>query len=197
MKKSYFAIGLAVLALLMTAAVFVGQYDAQITNDELATEAWGNVETNYQRRADLIPNLVATVKGYATHEQEVLTAVTEARASVNNITLDIKNASPAQLAAFQNAQENLGSALSRLLVTIEKYPELKANEQFSTLMVQLEGTENRINIARRDYNAAARKINTQTRSFFGRFVANFSGVKYRPMFEASKGAEKSPTVKFD
>lgn len=144
------------------------------TYEEAADAAWGQVMNQYQRRADLIPNLVETVKGYAAHEEEVLTAVTEARAKVNNINLSPDMASnPAAMQMFQQAQGQLGSALSRLLVTVERYPDLKANQNFLTLQSQLEGTENRISVARRDYIEAVRLYNTELKTIPGRWWRDF------------------------
>lgn len=193
-------IAVMILVVIIVGSWFISTYNTQISNDEICIEKWGNVESSYQRRADLIPGLVKTAAGYMGHENETLTQVAEARASVNQINLDLKgveNLNSQQMAQMQAAQENLGSALSRLLVTVERYPDLKANQQFNTLMIQLEGTENRINVARNYYNESVRISNTGVRTFLGQFVAGFSGVNERTSFEADQGAEDAPEVNFD
>ena len=169
------------------------------TKEEAAKAKWADVENQYQRRADLVPNLVATVKGFAAQEQEVLTAVTEARARASSVQLSADDLSnPARVAAFQAAQDQLGQSLGRLLVTVERYPELKSNQNFLELQSQLEGTENRIAIARRDYNEAARAYNTEIRTFPSRITAE---VIYRSQplayFEATApNAQTAPAVSF-
>jgi LemA protein len=170
------------------------------TYDEQAKATWGQVENQYQRRADLVPNLVATVKGYAAHEKETLTAVTEARAKVGSIQAgkDIIN-NPQLLQNFQSAQGELGAALQRLMVVVEKYPDLKANQNFLTLQSQLEGTENRISVARRDFIQAVGKYNTEIRTFPGRIWHSvlYSDMPLRETYEAtSQGAEVAPKVNF-
>jgi len=167
-------------------------------NDEMVIAAWGNVEAAYQRRADLIPNLVETVKAYASHEKETLTAVTEARAKVGQMKLgsDVVN-NPKAFENFQNAQGGLSSALSRLMVVVERYPDLKANQNFRDLQHQLEGTENRINVARVRYNEAVRIFNTSIRTFPNNLTNNFLlKLPRREPFKAEAGAEKAPAVKF-
>ncbi|MCB2184578.1 MAG: LemA family protein [Desulfobulbaceae bacterium] len=167
-------------------------------NDEGVIAAWGDVEAAYQRRADLIPNLVEVVKGYAAHEKETLTAVTEARAKVGQMKLgsDVIN-NPQALAQFQAAQGGLSSALSRLMVVVERYPDLKANQNFLDLQHQLEGTENRINVARVRYNDAVRIFNTSIRTFPNNLTNNFLlKLPRREPFKAEAGAEKAPSVKF-
>jgi len=167
-------------------------------NDEAVIAAWGDVEASYQRRADLIPNLVEVVKGYAAHEKETLTAVTEARAKVGQVKLgsDVIN-SPEAMANFQQAQGALSSALSRLMVVVERYPELKANQNFLDLQHQLEGTENRINVARVRYNDAVRVFNTSIRTFPNNLTNNFLlHLPRREPFRAEAGAEQAPVVKF-
>jgi LemA protein len=165
--------------------------------DEAANAAWSQVLNQYQRRADLVPNLVATVKGYATHEEKVLTEVTNARAKVGQITAPDPN-DPKAVAQYQAAQRELGGALSRLLVVTENYPQLKANEHFLTLQSQLEGTENRISVARRDYIAAVQTYNTTLRTFPGRLIASlfYGDAKPRANFTADAGSEKAPQVQF-
>lgn len=167
--------------------------------EEAAKAKWAEVENQYQRRADLVPNLIATVKGFARQEEEVLTAVTEARARASSIQLSAEDlADPAKVAQFEAAQQQLGGALGRLLVTVERYPELKSNQNFLELQSQLEGTENRIAIARRDYNEAARAYNTEIRTFPSRITAEIIyGAKPLAYFEAATpGAREAPKVQF-
>jgi len=167
-------------------------------NEEGVFAAWADVEATYQRRADLIPNLVETVKGYAAHEQETLQAVTEARASVGQTKIDARDLSdPAAMAKFQSAQGGLSSALSRLLVVAERYPDLKANQNFADLQNQLEGTENRINVARQRYNAAVQNFNSSIRTFPNNLTNKFLlHLERKEPFQAEAGAEKAPQVKF-
>lgn len=164
------------------------------TLDEQVKASWGQVENQYQRRADLIPNLVATVKGYANHEQETLKAVTDARARVGSLQIS----DPSQLKAFEAAQDQLSSALSRLMVVVERYPDLKADQQFLTLQAQLEGTENRIAVARRDYIEAVRQFNTEIRTFPGVIWSKllYSDLTAKPSFSAKPGADEAPKVSF-
>ncbi len=164
------------------------------TLDEQVKASWGQVENQYQRRADLIPNLVATVKGYASHEQETLKAVTDARARVGSVQVS----DPAQLKEFEAAQNQLSSALSRLMVVVERYPELKADQQFLTLQAQLEGTENRISVARRDYIEAVRQFNTEIRTFPGVIWSKllYSDLEAKPSFSAKPDADEAPKVSF-
>ena len=171
-------------------------YNGLVSMDEGVQTKWADVETQYQRRADLIPNLVNTVKGYAAHESETLQAVVEARAKATSMNIDPSNMSAEQIANFQKAQDGVSSALGRLLVTVEKYPDLKANENFRELQAQLEGTENRISVARRDYNEAARKYNTSLRSFPKNILAGMFGFEKKAYFEAQEGSEQAPTVQF-
>ena len=188
---------LAAAALLLTGLNGCG-YNTIQKNDEAVIAAWGDVESAYQRRADLIPNLVEVVKGYAAHEKETLTAVTEARAKVGNVKLgaDVIN-NPAAMAQFQAAQGGLSSALSRLMVVVERYPDLKANQNFLDLQHQLEGTENRINVARVRYNDAVRIFNTSIRTFPNNLTNNLLlKLPRREPYKAEAGAEKAPTVKF-
>ncbi|MDD5760063.1 MAG: LemA family protein [Desulfobulbaceae bacterium] len=173
-------------------------YNSIQSNDEAVVAAWGDVEASYQRRADLIPNLVETVKGYATHEQETLTAVVEARAKVGQVKLGAETLNdPQAFANFQAAQGGLSSALSRLMVVVEQYPDLKANQSFLDFQHQLEGTENRINVARVRYNQAVQVFNTSIRTFPNNLTNNFLlHLPRREPFKAEAGAEKSPAVKF-
>jgi LemA protein len=173
----------------------VGSYNRLVGLEENVDSAWAQVENVYQRRADLIPNLVATVKGAADFEQETLTNVIEARSKVSQINFD-QAPSPAQLQQFQEAQDGLTSALSRLLVVVERYPELKAVQAFRDLQVQLEGTENRIAVERNRYNEVAREFNTARRSFPTVIFANFLGFGPKAYFESNEGAETPPTVEF-
>ena len=174
-----------------------GAYNSLVAEEENVNAAWGNVETTYQRRADLIPNLVSTVKGAAEFEQETLNAVTNARARATSINLSAEDLSdPARLQQFQEAQAGLGGALGRLLVVAENYPQLRATEAFRDLQAQLEGTENRINVARTRYNEAVRTYNTKVRKFPAALFAGLFGHSPRPAFEADPGAEQAPTVDF-
>ena len=171
-------------------------YNAFVAAEEEVESAWAQVENQYQRRSDLVPNLVATVKGYAAHEQETLEGVVEARAKATQITIDPANATPEQLAAFQAAQGELSQALGRLLAVAENYPDLKANENFRDLQSQLEGTENRIAVARQLFNESARQFNTAIRRFPNNIIAGICGFEKKPYFEAEEGANKAPKVEF-
>jgi LemA protein len=174
----------------------VGGYNGLVGSRESVNKAWANVETQYQRRSDLIPNLVSTVKGAADFEKSTLEAVTQARANATSIKIDPNNLTPEKLQEFQQAQAQLGGALGRLLAVAENYPQLRAVQNFTDLQAQLEGTENRINEARRQYNVAAQDYNTSRAKFPRVILANLFGFKDRPYFEADKGAEKAPEVKF-
>ena len=178
---------------------FWGQstYNGIVALQQDVTAKWGQVQNVYQRRADLVPNLVATVKGYATHEREVFEAVTESRSKVGSIrvTQDMVN-NPAEMAKFQQAQDGLGSALSRLLLVVENYPELKANQNFLELQSQLEGTENRITVERMRFNESAQAYNTRIKQFPANMLAGFFGFKEKAYFEAAPGSEKAPVVDF-
>ncbi|HJC26409.1 LemA family protein [uncultured Alistipes sp.] len=171
-------------------------YNGLVTKEEGLDNAWSNVETQYQRRADLIPNLVNTVKGYAAHESETLGAVTEARAKATSINLSASDLTPEKLAAFQQAQADVRSALGRLIAVAENYPDLKANQNFLELQAQLEGTENRIAVARKDFNAAAQRYNVAVRRFPSNLVAGLFGFEKKPYFDASEGADEAPEVQF-
>lgn len=173
-------------------------YNSLVEAEERVRTAWADVETQYQRRADLIPNLVNVVQGAADFEQETLQSVTEARAKATSINLDVGDLNdPQRLQQFQQAQSQLSSALSRLLAVSENYPQLRATEAFRDLQAQLEGTENRINVARRDYNEAVRRYNTMIRRFPTVIVANLAGFDRRAAFEAEEGAEQAPEVQFN
>lgn len=171
-------------------------YNKMVQLDEAVTAQWSQVENVYQRRTDLIPNLVNTVKGYAEHEQETLTGVIEARSKASSIQVDPENLNPEMLQQFQQAQDGLSSALSRLMVVVERYPDLKANQSFQDFQVQLEGTENRIAVERRKFNEAAQSYNTFIRRFPQLLFANLFGFDKRTYFEAISGAETAPEVQF-
>lgn len=189
---------LAVLGFLVLVLLWgVGRYNNLVSLDEGATGQWANVESAYQRRSDLIPNLVNTVKGYANFERETLEAVVNARAKATSVTVDPANLSPEKLAAFQQAQAGVGSALGRLLVTVEKYPDLKANQNFLDLQKQLEGTENRIKVERDRFNEAVKGYNVAVKRFPGNIIAGMTGFESKGYFEAESGAEKAPDVNFE
>ena len=175
---------------------FQGNYNNMVKMDEGVQAAWSQVENVYQRRADLIPNLVATVKGYAAHEQQTLEGVISARSKATQITIDAENLTPDELAKYQKAQGELGAALGKLLAITENYPELKANENFMSLQSQLEGTENRIAVERKKFNEAARNYNTVIRQFPKNIVASMFGFEKKPYFEAQEGAQQAPVVAF-
>ena len=189
--------GIIVLIALVAIAIFwgVGIYNGLVTKQEGVEKAIGNVQTAYQKRADLIPNLVATVKNYAEYEQGTLTAVVEARAKATSVTLDPTNLSEETLKAYMNAQNELSGALSRLLVTVEQYPDLKANENYLNLQSQLEGCENSIANARREWQEAVQVYNTAVRRFPGNIIAGMFGFEKSPYFEASEAAQNAPDVK--
>lgn len=174
----------------------IGGYNGMVTMDEGVQNKWADVQTQYQRRADLIPNLVSTVKGYATHEKSTLEEVVKARSQASQVKVDADDLTPEKLAQFQKSQGDLSSALGRLMVVVEKYPELKANENFQELQSQLEGTENRITVARRDFNEAAKEYNVSIRRFPKSMLAGIFGFEKKAYFEADKAAEKAPEVKF-
>ena len=191
------ALLIAVVLLLFVGMSGCGAYNSLVGAEEQVEEAWANVETQYQRRADLIPNLVSTVRGAADFEQDVLTSVTEARAQATSIQLSVDDLNdPAALQRFQEAQGQLGSALGRLLAVSENYPQLRVTEAFRDLQAQLEGTENRINVARTRYNNTVREYNTQVRSFPTVVYASVFGFERRAAFEADAGAETAPSVDF-
>lgn len=174
----------------------ISSYNGLVKSRETVNASWSNVENQYQRRSDLIPNLVSTVKGAADFEKSTLTAVMEARASATSIKIDPNNMTPEKLAEFQAAQAQVGGALGRLLAVAENYPQLKAVESFNQLQAQLEGTENRINEARRQFNEAAQGYNTGRSTFPRVIFASIFGFKERPYFQADAGTEKAPSVKF-
>lgn len=194
MKKGWIVLLVVVIAI---GAWIAMAYNRLVTLDEQVAGAWSEVENNYQRRMDLVPNLVETVKGVAGFEKETYTAVAEARAQAGKITLSPELLrDPQAFAAFEQAQGKLSAALSRLLVTVEKYPDLEASAQFQDLMTQLEGTENRIAVARKRFNDAVRVFNTRVRRFPGNLVARMLGFEPKPYFKAKEGAAEAPKVKF-
>ena len=186
----------AILTIVATLTLSSCNYNGMVEREEAVSQAWSNVENQYQRRADLIPNLVNTVKGYAAHEQETLAQVIEARSKATSINIDAESLTPETLQAYQKAQGEIGNALGRLIALGEAYPALKANENFKELQAQLEGTENRISVARRDYNESARKYNTTLRSFPKNILAGMFGFEKKAYFEAQEGSEQAPTVQF-
>lgn len=193
MKKStIIIIVVAVVAIIWA----VTSYNGLVKMDEGVGTAWSNVENQYQRRADLIPNLVNTVKGYASHEKETLDAVVTARTRATQMTVSADDLTPEKLQAYQKAQGEVGAALGRLLAITENYPDLKANQNFLELQAQLEGTENRISVERRNFNEAAKSYNTAIRTFPRNLLAGMFGFEKRPYFEAEEGASKAPEVKF-
>lgn len=191
--------GSIIILVIVVAIIFfwgMGSYNGLVTSQENVNTQWANVQNQYQRRADLIPNLVETVKGYAKHESGTLEAVVNARAKATQITVDPQNLTAEKLQEFQNAQGELSNALGRLMMIREAYPDLKANQNFIELQAQLEGTENRIAVARDNFNEAARAYNVATRRFPKNIIAGMFGFERKPMFEADKDAQKAPQVKF-
>jgi LemA protein len=186
-----------ILALLLLGGCGCSGYNTMVSQDQNVKGKWGNVQSEYQRRSDLIPNLVNTVKGAANFEQETLTKVIEARAKATQTTIDPANLTPENIAKFQQAQGELSSSLSRLLVTIERYPELKANANYQALQAQLEGTENRIKVARNDFNTSVQTFNTTVKSFPNNIFAGIFNFKEKGYFAADAGADKAPTVDFN
>lgn len=174
----------------------IGSYNGIAGKDQIVKKAWGDVESDYQRRSDLIPNLVNTVKGYANFEQKTLTDVTQARASATQMKIDPTNLTPEKLAEFQQAQGGISSAIGRLLVVSENYPELKANQNFLDLQAQLEGTENRISVSRKRFNEAVQDFNTKIVGFPGNLIAKIGGFTEKGFFKAAEGSDKAPEVKF-
>lgn len=196
-RRGGLTIGIAIVVVIVLLVFWgVGQYNGLVTLDEQVNTSWSQVENQYQRRSDLIPNLVETVKGYAAHERETLEGVIEARAKATQTNVRADDMTQEQLDRFQQAQGSLSEALGRLMVVVERYPELKANENFRQLQAQLEGTENRITTARMDFNQAAQQYNTKARRFPTNIFAGMFGFKQRPYFQAEAGAEQAPEVKF-
>lgn len=195
MKKNKGLI-ITVVVIALVAIWGISSYNGLVSMDENVSNQWANVETQYQRRSDLIPNLVNTVKGYAKHESQTLESVMAARSQATQVKIDPSNCTPQQLAAYQKAQGDVTTALGKLLAITENYPDLKANQNFLELQSQLEGTENRINVARKDFNDTAKKYNTSLRRFPRNIIASMFGFEKRNYFEAEAGAEKAPKVEF-
>ena len=195
MKLSKSTIGI-IAAVVIVALWASSAYNSMVGEQEKATTAFANVQSAYQRRADLIPNLVEVVKGYASHEKETLEGVVNARAKATQVTIDPSNMTPEKLKEYQQAQGELGAALGKLIAIQENYPDLKANENFRDLQVQLEGTENRINEARNTFNGVVQNYNTYIRKFPKNIIAGFFGFNTLDKFQADAGAEKAPQVKF-
>lgn len=195
MKKNKGLI-ITIVVIVLVAIWGISSYNGLVSMDENVSNSWANVETQYQRRSDLIPNLVNTVKGYAKHESETLESVMAARSQATQVKIDPSNCTPQQLAAYQKAQGDVTTALGKLLAITENYPDLKANQNFLELQSQLEGTENRINVARKDFNDTAKKYNTSLRRFPRNIIASMFGFEKRNYFEAEAGAEKAPKVEF-
>ncbi len=196
MKKSWIVIIVVVVVLIGIYSMFKGTYNNMVTKGEKVDAQWSQVENVYQRRADLIPNLVNTVKGYASHEKETLEGVIEARAKATSVNVDAGNLNPQSLQAFQQAQDGLSGALSKLMVVVERYPDLKANQNFLDLQAQLEGTENRIAVERKKFNETVRDYNTYIKTFPNNFFAGMFGFAQKPYFKAAQGSDKAPEVKF-
>lgn len=195
MKKNKGLI-ITIVVIVLVALWGISSYNGLVGMDENVSNQWANVETQYQRRSDLIPNLVNTVKGYAKHESQTLEAVMAARSQATQVKIDPSNCTPQQLAAYQKAQGDVTTALGKLLAITENYPDLKANQNFLELQSQLEGTENRINVARKDFNDSAKEYNTSLRRFPRNIIASMLGFEKRNYFEAEAGAEKAPKVEF-
>lgn len=196
MKKFLIPVIVLVLIGIFVYTKAVGVYNQFVQTEETINGEWAEVETQYQRRSDLIPNLVNTVKGYADFEQETLTGVIEARSKATSVNINPANLTSEKIAEFQQAQDQLGGALSRLLVTVERYPDLKANQNFLELQAQLEGTENRIAVARRNFNQSVQAYNSNLRIFPNNVFAGWYGFEQKGYFEASEGSENAPTVQF-
>jgi len=194
--KKWIIIGIVVIAIFAIYRFFAGNYNQMVAQGEGVTKAWQDVESDYQRRLDLIPNLVNTVKGYAEFEKSTLTAVIEARAQATQVKVDANNITPEALQNFQAAQGQLTSSLSRLLVTVEQYPDLKANQNFLELQAELAGTENRIKVARNKFNQAVQEYNTSVKTFPRNIFAGMFGFGPRSYFESDEAASKAPEVKF-
>jgi len=195
MKKTTIIVVLVALAVIIFSGI--AAYNSLVTLDETVNNRWANVESQYQRRADLIPNLVATVKGYAKHESETLENVVAARAKATQVTVDAENLTPEKLQAFQAAQSEVSSALGRLLLIVENYPDLKANQNFLELQAELAGTENRIAVERNRYNEAAKALNVAVRRFPKNLFASMFGFDKKPYFEAEEGSNATPKVSFE
>lgn len=193
MKKSSIII---IVAIAIVAIWAITGYNGLVSQDETVANSWANVEAAYQRRADLIPQLVNTVKGYANHEKSTLDAVVSARTKATQMTVSVDELSEENIQKFQEAQGEVGAAISRLLAITENYPDLKANENFSELQAQLEGTENRINEVRKTYNASVKEYNVSVRKFPGNILAGMFGFERKAEFKADEGASKAPEINF-
>ena len=193
MKKSTI-VWIVIIALIVVWGIRI--YNNMVNQEETVTKAWANVENQYQRCADLIPNLVNTVKGYAAHEKETLQAVVDARTKATSINIDAENMTAEELQKFQEAQKEVGSSLGRLIAIAENYPDLKANQNFLELQSQLEGTENRISVERKNFNDAVKTYNAFVRRFPQTLLANIFGFDKKPYFEAEEGSNKAPTIEF-
>ena len=196
MKKGTIILICVLGFVLLLVGIFISKYNNLVTMSEDVDAKWANVESVYQRRADLIPNLVSTVKGYAAHEEATLQAVTDARTRATSITIDPATATPEEMEAWMVAQDELGGALGRLIAVAESYPDLKASQNFLQLQAQLEGTENRISVERQNYNKAVKEYNVAVRRFPSNIVASMFGFEPKTMFEAQAGAEVAPVVEF-
>ncbi len=195
-KKKWIKYGIIGVVLLFLYFSISGTYNTMVEKDENVTGQWAQVENVYQRRADLIPNLVNVVKGYADHEKSTLEAVIEARAKATSTTIDPSNMTPESIQQFQQAQDGLSGALSKLMVVVERYPDLKANQNFLELQSQLEGTENRIAVERNKFNDTAKDYNTYIRRFPKNLYASMFGFEKKAYFQAKEGADTAPTVEF-
>lgn len=196
MKRGLIIGGIILLVVIILYRLFAGTYNNMVEKQETVSEAWSQVENVYQRRSDLIPNLVNTVKGYADFEIETLQGVIEARAKATSVNVDASNLNEQNIQQFQQAQQGLSSALSRLMVVVERYPDLKANQNFLQLQSQLEGTENRIAVERRRFNEQVKEYNAYIKKFPQVTLAGMYGFEQKGYFEADAGAEKAPEVKF-
>lgn len=196
MKKSIIVIAVIAVVVIALFGWVKGGYNGMVEQEETVSKAWSQVENVYQRRADLIPNLVNTVKGYAAHEKETLQGVVEARAKATQMSVNLEELSAENIKKYQAAQGDLQQAIGRLLMLTENYPDLKANENFRDLQAQLEGTENRITVERQKFNEAAKEYNTNIRKFPNNILAGIFGFEKKGYFEAQEGAEKAPEVKF-
>lgn len=196
MKKTWIVIAVVVVVVISLFGWVKGMYNGMVEQEETVNKAWSQVENVYQRRADLIPNLVNTVKGYAAHESETLQGVVEARAKATQMTVNVDDLTEENIKKYQAAQGDLQQAIGRLLMLTENYPDLKANENFRDLQAQLEGTENRITVERQKFNEAAKEYNTNIRKFPTNIFAGMFGFEKKGYFEAQAGAEKAPEVKF-
>src|ERR1035437_4053353 len=195
MKKTLIIVGVIVLVVIIMFSWVSGKYNGLVTREEGTKQAWAQVQNVYQRRSDLIPNLVETVKGYAAHEKSTLTDVVNARAKATQVTVDPTKLTPAQIQNFQGAQNGLSSSLGRLMVVIEKYPDLKATQNFLDLQAQLEGTENRIAVERKKFNEVVMDYNNAVRKFPRNIFAGMFGFQQKGYFQAEAGAAKAPKIK--